>query len=55
MPQLNPGPWLMTFLITWFTYISIFLMKTQTAYFLNLPTLTTNKEQKTNPWTWPWP
>nr|AEY77578.1 ATPase8 [Barisia ciliaris] len=55
MPQLNPGPWLMTFLMAWFTYMAIFFMKVQSAPLQNSPTSPIQTKQKTNEWTWPWP
>nr|AEY77567.1 ATPase8 [Elgaria kingii] len=57
MPQLNPGPWFMTFLLAWLTYMTIFLLKTQTTSILNTPTPSPSPSAKlkTNTWIWPWP
>nr|AEY77632.1 ATPase8 [Barisia rudicollis] len=55
MPQLNPGPWLMTFLMTWLAYMAIFLVKTQSTPLQNSPIPSIQTKQKTSEWTWPWP
>nr|AEY77584.1 ATPase8 [Barisia levicollis] len=54
MPQLNPGPWLMTFMMAWFTFMAIFLVKTQYTQFQNSPTPPIQTKHVTNEWNWPW-
>nr|BBA31828.1 ATPase subunit 8 [Takydromus tachydromoides] len=53
MPQLNPAPWFLAFLLAWFT---MFIMSTKILN--SKPKLLTTPylEQLNNPnWTWPWP
>nr|YP_008757993.1 ATP synthase F0 subunit 8 [Takydromus sexlineatus]AGW31750.1 ATP synthase F0 subunit 8 [Takydromus sexlineatus] len=52
MPQLNPNPWFMIFLLTWMTLL------TTTMKILNSnPKLTTpqyTKQLSNSNWIWPW-
>nr|QOD97859.1 ATP synthase F0 subunit 8 [Glaucidium brasilianum] len=54
MPQLNPSPWLLIMLVSWYTFTIMMQPKissfTLTALPSNKPLTTTN----TTPWTWPW-
>ncbi|YP_002332275.1 ATP synthase F0 subunit 8 (mitochondrion) [Podarcis muralis] len=53
MPQLNPAPWFMMFVLVWITLIMFFSKIINTnSYFLNPQ----HKKQPNNfYWTWPWP
>nr|YP_010691652.1 ATP synthase F0 subunit 8 [Dopasia sokolovi]WBU94800.1 ATP synthase F0 subunit 8 [Dopasia sokolovi] len=55
MPQLNPNPWLLVMLLSWFTLTMLLLSKTQNAHFPNTPTHQQPYKQGTNTWIWPWP
>nr|YP_086845.1 ATP synthase F0 subunit 8 [Rhineura floridana]AAT08494.1 ATP synthase F0 subunit 8 [Rhineura floridana] len=54
MPQLNPAPWLLIFLLTWTTLITIFLPKTFTLTQTTNPSTTSIDMDIKQPWTWPW-
>nr|YP_009254159.1 ATP synthase F0 subunit 8 [Takydromus amurensis]ANC62845.1 ATP synthase F0 subunit 8 [Takydromus amurensis] len=52
MPQLNPAPWFLVFLLTW---LSLFLLSTKILN--NKPKLSTSpnfKQLNNTYWTWPW-
>nr|YP_009730877.1 ATP synthase F0 subunit 8 [Darevskia armeniaca]YP_009730890.1 ATP synthase F0 subunit 8 [Darevskia dahli]YP_009730903.1 ATP synthase F0 subunit 8 [Darevskia mixta]QBA55774.1 ATP synthase F0 subunit 8 [Darevskia armeniaca]QBA55787.1 ATP synthase F0 subunit 8 [Darevskia dahli]QBA55800.1 ATP synthase F0 subunit 8 [Darevskia mixta] len=52
MPQLNPNPWFLIFLLAWLTLIMLF-----TKTLNNTPHLSTphyNKQLNKHFWTWPW-
>nr|BAP90274.1 ATPase subunit 8 [Phelsuma guimbeaui] len=53
MPQLNPAPWLMTFIMSWTALFMIHntMMK---FYPINLIQHTHIQYQLTTPWTWSW-
>nr|AAU20647.1 ATP synthase F0 subunit 8 [Nototriton abscondens] len=52
MPQLNPGPWFLIMLMSWFIYM-IIMPKTQDMNMLNEPNMK-NDKSNTQPWHWPW-
>nr|YP_009092654.1 ATP synthase F0 subunit 8 [Eremias multiocellata]AIR12491.1 ATP synthase F0 subunit 8 [Eremias multiocellata] len=53
MPQLNPSPWFMIFLLIWMTF---FILLTKVLKTHPKPTLTQYHHQPyTDLWTWPWP
>nr|YP_010960331.1 ATP synthase F0 subunit 8 [Trinectes inscriptus]WNH37695.1 ATP synthase F0 subunit 8 [Trinectes inscriptus] len=54
MPQLNPSPWLMLFLMTWLIFLSLLPMKIMNHTFPNLPNPKPAQNQKTTPFNWPW-
>nr|YP_010234493.1 ATP synthase F0 subunit 8 [Algyroides nigropunctatus]QTA72672.1 ATP synthase F0 subunit 8 [Algyroides nigropunctatus] len=52
MPQLNPAPWLLIFLLVW---ITLMLMLLKTLNSKPNPTIPTYYKQPSYPhWTWPW-
>nr|AJA37965.1 ATP synthase F0 subunit 8 [Eremias velox] len=53
MPQLNPAPWFMAFLLIWLTFI-ILLTKVLKTYPNLTPTQYYQKPHM-NLWAWPWP
>nr|YP_009312325.1 ATP synthase F0 subunit 8 [Garra poecilura]BAV71800.1 ATPase subunit 8 [Garra poecilura] len=54
MPQLNPNPWLMIFVLSWLTLLILTLTKIMNYTTPNEPTLMNTKKHKTEPWNWPW-
>nr|YP_097028.1 ATP synthase F0 subunit 8 [Aneides flavipunctatus]AAU20452.1 ATP synthase F0 subunit 8 [Aneides flavipunctatus] len=53
MPQLNPSPWFLIFMMSWFIYLIILMSKTTNFKMLNKPTqylYLTNPQ----PWNWLW-
>nr|QHI42554.1 ATP synthase F0 subunit 8 [Aegolius funereus] len=56
MPQLNPGPWFYTMLITWLTLSTIIQPKLLSFTITPPPTPPhkTTTITNTTPWTWPW-
>nr|BAH70412.1 ATPase subunit8 [Anolis cybotes] len=54
MPQLNPSPWLMIFLMTWTMFLLFFLNKTTKYAYQNTPLMKKMKETTTRSWNWPW-
>nr|AGN71332.1 ATP synthase F0 subunit 8 [Limnodynastes salmini] len=54
MPQLNPSPWFLIFLLTWVIFIMISVTKVSKHYSPNFPTPKPYKNT-TLTWTWPWP
>nr|YP_009400157.1 ATP synthase F0 subunit 8 [Gekko hokouensis]AMW90873.1 ATP synthase F0 subunit 8 [Gekko hokouensis] len=53
MPQLNPAPWLLTFILVWVIILSL-LKLMATLQNPMLPTKYTPHHQPTT-WTWTWP
>nr|YP_010411473.1 ATP synthase F0 subunit 8 [Eremias scripta]URN73145.1 ATP synthase F0 subunit 8 [Eremias scripta]URN73158.1 ATP synthase F0 subunit 8 [Eremias scripta] len=53
MPQLNPSPWFMIFLLIWIVFIMM-LTKVLKAH-PNLALTQHHHKSYTNLWTWPWP
>nr|YP_637105.1 ATP synthase F0 subunit 8 [Podiceps cristatus]QOD97433.1 ATP synthase F0 subunit 8 [Podiceps cristatus]BAE95758.1 ATP synthase F0 subunit 8 [Podiceps cristatus] len=54
MPQLNPGPWFLTMLMTWLTYLMIIQPKLLSFTPINSPSNMPNTTTKTTSWLWPW-
>nr|AYN73405.1 ATP synthase F0 subunit 8 [Brachygalba albogularis] len=54
MPQLNPNPWFLTMLASWFTLAMIIQPKLLNFTSTNHPSRKTSSTTKPNPWTWPW-
>nr|YP_010262430.1 ATP synthase F0 subunit 8 [Eremias nikolskii]UIX22835.1 ATP synthase F0 subunit 8 [Eremias nikolskii] len=53
MPQLNPSPWFMIFLLIWTTF---FILLTKVLKTDPCPAPTQHHHQPhTDLWTWPWP
>nr|YP_010977665.1 ATP synthase F0 subunit 8 [Goniurosaurus bawanglingensis]WOA02151.1 ATP synthase F0 subunit 8 [Goniurosaurus bawanglingensis] len=53
MPQLNPAPWFMTFLLTWVILLLLMKPKLLQTKYLKTPD-TTKANFKNMMWTWPW-
>nr|QXU60298.1 ATP synthase F0 subunit 8 [Pternistis ahantensis] len=53
MPQLNPNPWFVIMLMTWFTFSLLIQPKLLSFITMNNPTNKTTTTKPT-PWTWPW-
>nr|YP_007625202.1 ATP synthase F0 subunit 8 [Pseudohynobius puxiongensis]ACK38319.1 ATP synthase F0 subunit 8 [Pseudohynobius puxiongensis] len=53
MPQLNPGPWLAIFLMSWVVFLLILTFKISNFNSLNEPTLKNKKNKPESPY-WPW-
>nr|YP_010234467.1 ATP synthase F0 subunit 8 [Pedioplanis laticeps]QTA72633.1 ATP synthase F0 subunit 8 [Pedioplanis laticeps] len=53
MPQLNPSPWFLVYLLAWLTFI-LLLNKTLKTY-PKFSTLQHNQNLLHHAWTWPWP
>nr|YP_220645.1 ATP synthase F0 subunit 8 [Latimeria menadoensis]ACX31753.1 ATP synthase F0 subunit 8 [Latimeria menadoensis]BAD90820.1 ATPase subunits 8 [Latimeria menadoensis] len=54
MPQLNPSPWLLILLFSWFIFLTMLPSKTQLHTFPNMPSTQNMCKQEPEPWTWPW-
>nr|QXU60194.1 ATP synthase F0 subunit 8 [Margaroperdix madagarensis] len=54
MPQLNPTPWFMIMLMTWFTYSLLIQPKLLSFTSTNTPSNKTTPTTKPTPWAWPW-
>nr|YP_009175976.1 ATP synthase F0 subunit 8 [Batrachoseps nigriventris]ALI30675.1 ATP synthase F0 subunit 8 [Batrachoseps nigriventris] len=54
MPQLNPGPWLFIFTVSWLIYLFILTPKTANLKVLNEPAAQNFNANTTQPWNWPW-
>nr|AAN61014.1 ATP synthase F0 subunit 8 [Megapodius reinwardt] len=54
MPQLNPNPWFMIMILTWFTFSLLIQPKLLSFTAPNPPSDKSQAAPKTNPWTWPW-
>nr|YP_009700577.1 ATP synthase F0 subunit 8 [Xenopus kobeli]QEQ13648.1 ATP synthase F0 subunit 8 [Xenopus kobeli] len=54
MPQLNPGPWFLILVFSWFVLLTIIPPKVLKHKAFNEPTTQTTEKSKPNPWTWPW-
>nr|YP_009730916.1 ATP synthase F0 subunit 8 [Darevskia parvula]QBA55813.1 ATP synthase F0 subunit 8 [Darevskia parvula] len=52
MPQLNPNPWFLVFLLTWLTLIMLFTKTLNGNMYLSTPHH--SKQPNKYPWTWPW-
>nr|ACU00343.1 ATP synthase F0 subunit 8 [Dicamptodon aterrimus] len=54
MPQLNPAPWLIIFLMTWSIYLLILMFKSNNFKFHNEPIMQNTEKGKPESWNWPW-
>nr|YP_009991717.1 ATP synthase F0 subunit 8 [Piaya cayana]QNN84539.1 ATP synthase F0 subunit 8 [Piaya cayana] len=54
MPQLNPNPWFLIMLLTWFTFLLIIQPKVLSFLQTNSPSTKHTLPHKTTSWTWPW-
>nr|AAD56460.1 ATPase 8 [Piaya melanogaster] len=54
MPQLNPNPWFLIMMLTWFTFLLIIQPKLLSFMQANSPSIKHSLPHKTTPWTWPW-
>nr|APO20610.1 ATP synthase subunit 8 [Ninox jacquinoti] len=54
MPQLNPGPWFTTMLISWLVLSMLIQPKLLSFTTTASPSYKTNSHTHTTPWTWPW-
>nr|AYN73558.1 ATP synthase F0 subunit 8 [Nyctyornis amictus] len=56
MPQLNPNPWFLTMLLSWFVLSFIFQPKLLTFISPNQPQPTSKTLTSAKPpsWSWPW-
>ncbi|CAI5799481.1 Hypothetical predicted protein, partial (mitochondrion) [Podarcis lilfordi] len=52
MPQLNPAPWFMMFVLVWTTLIMFFTKIINTSP--RLSTQQYKKQSNNHYWTWPW-
>nr|QFR52771.1 ATP synthase F0 subunit 8 [Podarcis siculus]QFR52784.1 ATP synthase F0 subunit 8 [Podarcis siculus]QFR52797.1 ATP synthase F0 subunit 8 [Podarcis siculus]QFR52810.1 ATP synthase F0 subunit 8 [Podarcis siculus]QFR52823.1 ATP synthase F0 subunit 8 [Podarcis siculus] len=53
MPQLNPAPWFLTFVLVWVTLVMFFSKIINTNSHLSTPQY--KKLPNNHYWTWPWP
>nr|YP_011007667.1 ATP synthase F0 subunit 8 [Argusianus argus]AFE61976.1 ATPase subunit 8 [Argusianus argus]AQM51680.1 ATP synthase F0 subunit 8 [Argusianus argus]WAW79650.1 ATP synthase F0 subunit 8 [Argusianus argus] len=53
MPQLNPNPWFIIMLLTWFTFSLLIQPKLLSFTLPNSPVSKTTTTKPT-PWPWPW-
>nr|QOD97481.1 ATP synthase F0 subunit 8 [Tyto alba] len=54
MPQLNPGPWFPTMLLTWAILSAVIQPKLLFSTPYNPPLNKLTSPIKTTPWDWPW-
>nr|ADL09076.1 ATP synthase F0 subunit 8 [Nyctibius griseus] len=54
MPQLNPNPWFLMMLTSWFIFSLAIQPKLLTFTLANTPTNNAPMTAKTTPWIWPW-
>nr|YP_001648509.1 ATP synthase F0 subunit 8 [Pteragogus flagellifer]ABN10225.1 ATPase subunit 8 [Pteragogus flagellifer] len=54
MPQLNPAPWFMILIFSWFIFLTVIPPKIMSTTFPNEPSIQSTKLPKTEPWFWPW-
>nr|YP_009229587.1 ATP synthase F0 subunit 8 [Parupeneus chrysopleuron]ALT66144.1 ATPase subunit 8 [Parupeneus chrysopleuron]WGO62551.1 ATP synthase F0 subunit 8 [Parupeneus chrysopleuron] len=52
MPQLNPTPWLSTFICTWLVLLTAMPLKVLTHTLPAEPTAQSAETPKTDPWEW---
>nr|YP_009231319.1 ATP synthase F0 subunit 8 [Callipepla squamata]ALV89997.1 ATP synthase F0 subunit 8 [Callipepla squamata]QNN84838.1 ATP synthase F0 subunit 8 [Callipepla squamata]QXU59921.1 ATP synthase F0 subunit 8 [Callipepla douglasii] len=53
MPQLNPNPWFMILLLTWFSF-SLLIQPKLLHFTPTNPPSNKTLPAKPTPWTWPW-
>nr|YP_002907482.1 ATP synthase F0 subunit 8 [Papyrocranus congoensis]BAH58965.1 ATPase subunits 8 [Papyrocranus congoensis] len=54
MPQLNPAPWLLILLFSWFVFLMIALPKITKHDLIGEPAPKTIKTHDSTKWFWPW-
>nr|YP_009681375.1 ATP synthase F0 subunit 8 [Anolis punctatus]QDH07717.1 ATP synthase F0 subunit 8 [Anolis punctatus] len=54
MPQLNPSPWLMIFMLIWPFLMIVMLNKTLNLPLTNQPLAMKTEKKYMTPWNWPW-
>nr|QGX86694.1 ATP synthase F0 subunit 8 [Glaucostegus granulatus] len=54
MPQLNPNPWLIIFLLSWLFFLTVMPQKVTSYVFNNSLTPKNVEKPKPEPWNWPW-
>nr|YP_002907495.1 ATP synthase F0 subunit 8 [Xenomystus nigri]BAH58978.1 ATPase subunits 8 [Xenomystus nigri]BAJ54263.1 ATPase subunits 8 [Xenomystus nigri] len=54
MPQLNPAPWLLILLFSWFVLLVMIPPKIMSHHLTDEPTHQTTKKHDSTNWTWPW-
>nr|YP_010393266.1 ATP synthase F0 subunit 8 [Syngnathus californiensis]YP_010393279.1 ATP synthase F0 subunit 8 [Syngnathus euchrous]YP_010393305.1 ATP synthase F0 subunit 8 [Syngnathus leptorhynchus]YP_010393318.1 ATP synthase F0 subunit 8 [Syngnathus exilis]UPX89441.1 ATP synthase F0 subunit 8 [Syngnathus californiensis]UPX89454.1 ATP synthase F0 subunit 8 [Syngnathus euchrous]UPX89480.1 ATP synthase F0 subunit 8 [Syngnathus leptorhynchus]UPX89493.1 ATP synthase F0 subunit 8 [Syngnathus exilis] len=54
MPQLNPAPWLLILVFSWFVFTTIIPPKVASHKTPNDPNPQSTKTLKMTPWTWQW-
>nr|BBG74517.1 ATPase subunits 8 [Desmodema polystictum] len=54
MPQLNPSPWFLILIFSWFIFLAVLPPKIMAHTYPNEPLAKDAKNTKTNPWNWPW-
>nr|WHU29523.1 ATP synthase F0 subunit 8 [Elassoma zonatum] len=54
MPQLNPAPWLMILIFSWFVFLTLIPPKVLAHTYPNEPFPRDTKTFETKPWNWPW-
>nr|YP_009992003.1 ATP synthase F0 subunit 8 [Nothoprocta perdicaria]QNN84903.1 ATP synthase F0 subunit 8 [Nothoprocta perdicaria] len=54
MPQLNPGPWFLIMMLSWFIFLLILQPKSMSFTPFNHPLYKTNSTMKSPSWPWPW-
>nr|AAU20686.1 ATP synthase F0 subunit 8 [Plethodon cinereus] len=53
MPQLNPDPWFIIFIMSWFLFLIILMPHTSKLKLMNKPMMQ-HTYNKTTSWNWPW-
>nr|WNH23933.1 ATP synthase F0 subunit 8 [Ostichthys trachypoma] len=54
MPQLNPAPWFMILIFSWFIFLTLIPPKITAHNFPNEPSPQAAETPKTKSWNWPW-
>nr|YP_010242270.1 ATP synthase F0 subunit 8 [Torpedo marmorata]QTJ25403.1 ATP synthase F0 subunit 8 [Torpedo marmorata] len=54
MPQLNPNPWFLIFIFSWFFFLFVMTQKVLSYLFNKEPMLKNAEKPKPEPWNWPW-
>nr|AIC78702.1 ATPase8 [Profundulus hildebrandi]AIC78703.1 ATPase8 [Profundulus hildebrandi]AIC78704.1 ATPase8 [Profundulus hildebrandi] len=54
MPQLNPAPWFLILVFSWFIFLTVIPSKVLAHNFPNDPALHTKQKPQTESWNWPW-
>nr|WUG45899.1 ATP synthase F0 subunit 8 [Neoniphon argenteus] len=54
MPQLNPAPWFLILVFSWFIFLTLIPPKVLAHTFPNEPSAQSAEMPKTKAWNWPW-